>query len=69
MPGLRSLTGFDQGFEAEPLPGSVLPAAVYANWILAYLEAEEVETDPPLVGLERVGQAGFTGLQPQADLS
>jgi hypothetical protein len=68
MPSLRGFTGFDQGFEAEPLARPVCPTTMRANWILAHLEAQEGKAAWAVVGQEGMGQLGFARFQTNSDM-
>src|SRR5262249_22973695 len=56
---LRRLAGPDEGLEAQPLSYAVLPTAMWADGVLAYRKAQEVEAHLCVGAFEGYVRYGF----------
>jgi len=57
-------TGLDDGFEAWPIPEGT--GVVFLHPILPDVETQKVKPNLPIALIERVDDAGLTGLQAQS---
>ena len=66
MPLNGFLTGFDEGFESQPVSSYVFASVGFSSLELTYVEAQEVEPHISVVRRQCVGDPGFAGFQFQA---